>query len=301
MQEKVYLCSVKRKERLIWLLKWLLLLAAYAYLAYRLATYRDYPALWLQLRATDVWGWGCLAGCLLLMPLNLLLEALKWRTLLAGICPLSVAEAQRQVYYGFVGAFVTPYRLGDYPARATRLPDPNRWKEAVAMGMYGSIVLTMTIVLTGWIPAFCFFAGEASGNLHLMSVIVLAGGLPICLLPLLKRWFPALGTFFKANLWLVFLQSLARYGVFCLQLYLVLRVFGVIIPLEEVWMAIPVYYLLVTLTPNMPAADAGIRGSWALLVFGRYTDCAPCIVFAVFALWIINTVIPLIVGTTQRG
>ena len=188
MQEKVYLCSVKRKERLIWLLKWLLLLAAYSYLAYRLAAYRDYPALWQQLRATDAWGWGCLAGCLLLMPLNLLLEALKWRTLLAGICPLSVAEAQRQVYYGFVGAFVTPYRLGDYPARATRLPDPNRWKEAVAMGMYGSIVLTLTIVLTGWIPAFCFFAGEASGNLHLMSVIVLAGGLPICLLPLLKRW-----------------------------------------------------------------------------------------------------------------
>ncbi|MBR6354304.1 MAG: hypothetical protein IKS01_00820, partial [Paludibacteraceae bacterium] len=67
MQEKVYLCSVKRKERLIWILKWLLLVAAYAYLAYRLAAYRDYPALWQQLRATDAWGWRCLAGCLLLM------------------------------------------------------------------------------------------------------------------------------------------------------------------------------------------------------------------------------------------
>ena len=300
MQEKVYLCSVKRKERWILLLKWLLLVVAYAYLAYRLCTYEDYPALWQQLCATDALGWGCLVLCLLLMPLNILLEALKWRTLLTGVCPMTVAEAQRQVYYGFVGAFVTPYRLGDYPARATCLPDPSRWKEAVGMGMYGSIVLTLTIVLAGWIPAFCFFSGEASGNLHLLSVIVLSVGLPICLLLLLKRWFPAFGTLFKSNLWLLFLQSLGRYVVFCLQLYLILRVFGVMIPLEEVWMAIPTYYLLVTLTPNMPVADVGIRGSWALVVFGRYTDCAPCIVFAVFGLWIINTVIPLIVGTTQR-
>ncbi len=99
------------------LIGWVLSVAAIGYLVYRLATYKDYPAFIQSFRAA---GWDeyaalCMAG--LLLPAQLLIETRKWQTLLEGLANVTFRDAWWQVIYGHVAAFVTPYRLGEYPAR----------------------------------------------------------------------------------------------------------------------------------------------------------------------------------------
>ena len=95
-----------------------LIILAYGFLGYKIATYDNYPGLLAQFQAAGLWQWLCLAGCFLLFPVNRLCEAWKWQFLVRDIEPMNIREAQRQVYYGTLAGFVTPYKLGEYPGRA---------------------------------------------------------------------------------------------------------------------------------------------------------------------------------------
>jgi hypothetical protein len=50
-----------------------------------------------------------------------------------------------------------------------------------------------------------------------------------------------------------------------------------------------IYYLLVTITPNVPIAEVGVRGAWAIAVFGT-----PQAAIAAVVLWVINTLLPCV-------
>jgi hypothetical protein len=64
---------------------------------------------------------------------------------------------------------------------------------------------------------------------------------------------------------------------------------------------LPTYYMLITLTPYVPAAEIGIRGSWAMVVFGHQCPetAAPAALAAVLV-WVINTIPPMIIGSMVR-
>ncbi len=297
----------------------LIVVAAYGYLGYRLITFEGYEAFvayFSQVRGIQAL---CLLGAFLLFPLNILLESLRWRDLLRGIVPdLSLREAQRQTYYGFVGAFFTPSRLGEYPSRALLLRDRKDWLSAVALGFVGSLLLVLVISLFG-LPAMIelfvgqkvLVASDTVGDWHywwaiaaFLFLLVLAG----CL-PQMARWIErrfrfrkeqtkqmleALGKLNKKQLWGAWGWSVLRYLTFCLQLFFVLIACGVNYPL---FLAIPTYYLLVTLTPTVPAADVAIKGSWAIVVFSAVGGNVASITMATVLMWIINTICPMIVGT----
>lgn len=241
---------------------WMVVFIAYTYLIYQLTTMD-----WTLLDGVKNWWW--LIPCVALMPLNILLEAVKWRYLLRDLYPMSLMEAQRQVYYGFVGAFITPYRAGDYPARVSLMQDRTHWAKAIAMGVYGSAVLTAVIVLSGLGPFWGYMSGvEVRPWFCLLSFVVL-------LVPRVTR---------------VAEYSMMRYMVFGVQMYLMLRLLGVEISPTEALGRIPYYYLLVTVTPNIPVSDPAIRGSWAIIAFG------PMGAIAALGLWLINTALPMVVG-----
>ena len=50
-----------------------------------------------------------------------------------------------------------------------------------------------------------------------------------------------------------------------------------------------VYYLLVTVTPNVPIVEVGVRGAWAVVVFGTMNAALAGVI-----LWAINTLLPCI-------
>ena len=107
------------KSRIYHIIEWVVALAACGYLAWRLVIFEDYAGLWAALCGMDRMQWGALVLCVALMPVNMALEAWRWRTLMNERGKeLSWREAQRQVYYSKLAGLITPWRLGEYPSRA---------------------------------------------------------------------------------------------------------------------------------------------------------------------------------------
>ena len=114
------------KKTLLHTVEWIVALAAWGWLVWKMATYDDYAGLWAALRSMDAARVCALLISIALMPVNMSIEAWKWRTLMNGDASLNGEndemmnwrEAHRQVYYSKLAGLITPWRLGEYPARA---------------------------------------------------------------------------------------------------------------------------------------------------------------------------------------
>ena len=262
------------------------MLAAYAYLVYRLVTFDDYEAFAAVFTSSGFKQWAALLCCILLMPFNLWCEAGKWQQLLSEEHPVSRMESLRQVLYGQVAAFVTPYRLGDIPARVLRLNSPERWKQALVLGLYGGLIQTVIIVACGFIPTAVFLRRM---SLPYLPQIAVAAGVVLIVFGVLQyKSLPLSIRLSGRQLLSTLVWSAARYACWLIQFTLVLLWVGQPLGLQELCIAIPTYYLFVTLTPNIPIADAGIRGSWAVFTLGLYGVNAPVAALVAISMWLIN-------------
>lgn len=282
------------KKTIYHIVEWSVAIAACAYLIWKLATYDDYASLWTTLRAMGWQQWLAIGVCVALMPLNMSLEAWRWKTLI----PMSWREANRQVYYSKLAGLITPWRLGEYPARALLLKEESgewrvesreTWAKVLSMGAVGSATMTMAIVVAGicalaFSPSVLHYLGDS--YLYALVVVVIVLGAMYYLMPkLLRKWAEV-----NTNLLLrSTAQSLVRLACWCVQLMLVLYALGAISNYQVTAINLPVYYLLVTITPNVPIVEAGVRGAWAIVVFGSMNAA-----LAGVLLWAINTLLPCI-------
>ncbi|MCS7074539.1 MAG: flippase-like domain-containing protein, partial [Bacteroidia bacterium] len=104
------------------LIKWCLLMVTLVYLGFRL--YQEQYSvqnLWKQLQQTTTWQWFFL--CLLLQPVNLFWEALKWKRMLAYVYPVSIGKALGGILTGLATGIFTPNRIGEYAGRVFWLPE----------------------------------------------------------------------------------------------------------------------------------------------------------------------------------
>lgn len=301
-------------KRLLHIIEWVVAVAAYAWLTYKLVTYEHYDIVADSLRAMDYPQWIALAACIALMPVNMLIEAWRWRTLM----PMSLGEAQRQVYYSKLAGLITPWRLGEYPARAilmNKLPfinykssiiNDHLWSRVLSMGAIGSATMTVAIVLAGIVAlAFSPVVLQQLGNsyLYALGFIVLVLGIALALAPQwIRKWFFSKDEWSdskKSNLiWRSLGQSFVRLACWCIQLALVLFALCAINQQSAISNYISlllIYYLLVTVTPNIPVVEAGVRGAWAMFPFGT-----PNAALAGVLLWCINTLLPCLVWPLMR-
>ena len=297
------------KKTLYHIVEWAVALAACAFLGYKLVTFEDYPALWESLRSMAWQQYLALGLCVALMPVNMAIEAWRWRTLWNGDATLNGAngeaneltderltfkEAHRQVYYSKLAGVITPWRLGEYPARGVLITNERMnelgseriWPRVLAMGAVGSATMTFAIVLAG-VPAI-MANGEwlmANGEWWIaVGVILLLLVVGLALAPRLLRQYAEVsyGLIIKSVG-----QSLVRLICWCVQLALVLWALEAFSFQPSAISSLFIYYLLVTITPNVPIAEVGVRGAWAIVVFGSMNAA-----FAGVLLWVTNTLLP---------
>ena len=312
------------------IIEWAVALAACVFLGYKLVTFEDYPALWESLRGMAWQHYLALGLCVALMPVNMAIEAWRWKTLwnegvkeltnervngltnerltltnerVNGLTNerltnerLTFKEAQRQVYYSKLAGLITPWRLGEYPARGVlmnervnELTNERIWPRVLSMGAVGSATMTAAIVIAGVValafsPAIRTQLGDS--YLYALAAAVLVLFIAFALAP------TALKKYAEVNQQLLFRslgQSLVRLLCWCVQLALVLYALGAVTGdgLRVMGYGLPIYYLLVTITPNVPIAEVGVRGAWAIVVFGSMNAA-----FAGVLLWVINTLLP---------
>ena len=251
-------------------------LAALGYLIYRMAIYEDYAMLWATIAGMSWLQIAALVLCVALMPVNMSLEAWRWRTLL----PMSWREAHQQVYYSKLAGLITPWRLGEYPARALLR---NEWPQTLSMGAVGSATMTMAIIAAG-MTAMILEIGNWRLEIVFYLLVALLLILALVFAPrLLRRWAEVSHKLIAISVG----QSLVRLACWCGQLALVLYALGAIYNLQYTIYNLPVYYLFVTITPNVPIAEVGVRGAWAITLFGSMNAA-----LAGVLLWGINTLLP---------
>lgn len=290
------------KKTIYHTIEWAVALAACAFLGYKLFTFEDYPALLESLRGMSLQHYLALALCVALMPVNMAIEAWRWRTLWNGDASLDGAndrsinwrEAHRQVYYSKLAGLITPWRLGEYPARGVLMeqsPISNRdlWSRVLFMGAVGSATMTAAIVLAGVVslafsPAVLAQLGDS--YLYALAIVLLLLLLAFLLAPKALRKYADLN---RDLLHRSLAQSFVRLLCWCVQLALVLYALGAVTGdgLPVTGYGLPIYYLLVTITPNVPIAEVGVRGAWAIIVFGSMNAA-----LAGVLLWLINTLLP---------
>lgn len=313
------------KRRLIHIIEWLVAIAACAWLIWKLVTYDDYAALGESLRNMGWQEWLAIVICVALMPVNMAIEAWRWMTLMnEGVKServkelkserLSFKEAHRQVYYSKLAGLITPWRLGEYPARGLLMNDEMSaaeplnerqqgelngalWAKVLAMGAAGSATMTAAIVIAGLLgiavqPSIVRYVGG--------SYLYTVGGAMILLTGaffLMPRVFRQWADLHYELLFRSLFQSFVRLLCWCVQLGLVLYALGAVTGygLRVTGCGLPIYYLLVTITPNVPVVEAGVRGAWAMAVFGT-TNAA----LAGVLLWAINTLLPCAIGLFLR-
>ena len=314
-----------------------LIVAAYGYLIYTFATFDGYRDL---IEHFSKAGWtqvGALTAAALLIPLNILCEAFKWKYLLRHLEPMSIGEAQRQVYFGFVGAMLTPERIGDYPTRVTRIADKSKWLPAITLGFAGTMALS-TVNMVGGLLSLLFsglqVGGENRDKVLVLSCLLLVFFVVITLLlpaiarrssakqqpqpleplygsadrsersvdknPSTSTWRKLVDVLKDFSPWefpVLIGISLLRYMVYGTQLLLVLIFCGVTLTPMEYLTVIPIHYLFVTVVPTVPLADAAVRGSVGVLIFSAFTPNSAGVAIAAIILWLLNTIVPTVVGT----
>ena len=286
MQFFYYLCSgicpkcpKMDQKRIYHIVEWVVALAALGYLIYRMAIYEDYATLWATIAGMSGLQIAALVLCVALMPVNMSLEAWRWRTLL----PMSWHEAHQQVYYSKLAGLITPWRLGEYPARALLR---NEWPQTLSMGAVGSATMTMAIIAAG-MTAMILEIGNWRLEIVFYLLVALLLILALVFAPrLLRRWAVVSHKLIAISVG----QSLVRLACWCGQLALVLYALGAIYNLQFTIYNLPVYYLFVTITPNVPIVEVGVRGAWAITLFGSMNAA-----LAGVLLWGINTLLPCLI------
>src|SRR5690606_16203154 len=86
--------------------------------------------------------------CILLMPVNLLLEAKKWQILAGSAQPLSFRGAMASYLGGIAFSMVTPNRLGEYPGRMLYLKRRNTVR-LVSVSLLGALTQMLTLFIFG--------------------------------------------------------------------------------------------------------------------------------------------------------
>ena len=309
------------KRKILHIIEWAIALAACGYLVWRLATYDDYMSLLAGLRAMNTAQWCALIVSVLLMPVNMTIEAWRWRTLM-GQEVMGWAEAHRQVYYSKLAGLITPWRLGEYPARGLLMQTQDLsqeneplsqkvlWTKVLTMGAVGSATMTIAIVIGGLIGLAIVGSPVNLGDNYTIillgvlvgAVLLIAAGWKIRTILLSSYSSPSVDR--RQTVGMVLKntgQSIVRLLCWCVQLGLLLYALdgipgvtgltGVteITGLTALAGLTAIYYLLVTITPNVPIAEVGVRGAWAIAVFGT-----PQAAMAAVVLWMINTLLPCV-------
>ena len=300
------------RKTLFYIIEWSVTLVACAYLVYRLIVFDDYASLWETFRSMGMPQLFAIILCVALMPVNMALEAWRWKTLV----PMSWREANRQVYYSKLAGLITPWRLGEYPARGVLMAQSERsefsnlkseisnlkseiskdlWTKVLSMGAVGSATMTAAIVLAGCVGiAFSPAVLTILENSYLYAL----GGVVLVLAVVYSLFPKALKKYVALNYLLLLestMQSLVRLACWCVQLGLVLYALGAISNIKFQISNVLIYFLLVTITPNVPIAEVGVRGAWAITLFGSVNAG-----FAGVFLWAINTLSPCLIWPFLR-
>lgn len=250
---------------------------------------------------------------ILLLPVNLLLEARKWQILAGTAGPLSFGAALASVLGGITFSLITPNRIGEYPGRILYLRHPES-SRLVSVSVLGACAQLLSVLIFGLLGLICFsMLRPGFWSLFALIADIVAVIIMSFLFwrfeywaPLIERirWLHKLELYarllrrFKTRDQVVILAlSLLRYATYTLQFFLLLRWMDVTLPIVTGLLLCALFFWAMAVIPSIALAELGIRGQAGLFLFGMLSANTPGILLATASLWLFNLVLPTLIGT----
>ncbi len=260
--------------------------------------------------------WIVLITLFLLMLLNWFLEALKWKYLLRNVEKISTWRAVESVFCGLTWAVFTPNRIGEYGGRVFFLSPRKRVIGVVSMsvGAIGQMVVTnvlgslallwfvgrfmdlniiINFALTFLVALFCSFFLLFYFNIQLIDNLLAK----IKIIKPFRRFFRILAKYKKADLSRILAYCLSRFVVFTTQYCLVIILLIPEIPVFPMILILFILFFVQSALPSLDIFDIGVRALTASYFFGFLTDQEVAIMAATACIWLINLIIPAILGS----
>lgn len=267
-----------------------------------------------QLRL-DSSRWPILILILIMMPLNWILETIKWRILVRLVEPLPFWRAFQGVLAGVSLSLFTPNRIGEYGGRILVVKPENNIK-TVVVTLVGSFAQITVLLSIGGIGLSYFLAQYIETESVVLWAVMISTGLGIVfllltylnidlLIPVFERIpFIRKGVRYmrvlqryqtQELLWVLFLSFL-RYWCYSTQYFLLIFLLGIQASYLDGMAAIAVIYLLQTSIPLPPITGLLVRGRLAIEVWSYLEANEISILSATFGLWAINILLPALLG-----
>tara|TARA_Y100000385_G_scaffold250923_1_gene273347 strand:- start:1738 stop:2709 length:972 start_codon:yes stop_codon:yes gene_type:complete len=255
----------------------------------------------------------------ILMFINWSIDAIKWQFLVSKLEKVSFWLALKAVFLGITVSIFTPNRVGEFGGRVFCLQQADRIK-AVLVTIFGNITQLISTIIFGvlaflyfrWQYTFLIFTKSDYG-IYFLSLISFVVVLVLMYLlfnvsklsGLFSKWkflekykdyAPVFSLFSSNDILKVLFLSIMRYGVYSFQFYLLIRFVNIDITLLQSLTMSALSFLSMSIIPTIALTEIGVRGSVAIYFFGFLSENAVGIMTASFALWIINLVVPAILG-----
>lgn len=251
-----------------------------------------------------------------LMLLNWFLESLKWKFLVRDIEKISTWKSVESVFCGLTWAVFTPNRIGEYGGRVFFLSPRKRIMGIVAMsvGSIGQLVVTNVLGSLALLWFFITFTELNAILIFALSILIIlfcafmllfyfniqwlyALLMKINFLKRFKRFFIIFSKYKQADIVRILMYSSSRYLIFTIQYFLVIHLLVPDIQLFEMMMILFIFYFIQSALPSLDLLDIGVRASVATYFFAFVTNQEIAIMAAIACVWLINLIIPAILGS----
>lgn len=250
---------------------------------------------------------------IVLFPVNWGIESYKWALITSQTEKISFKTASKSVYAGICVGNLTPGRVTEFLAKIHFFKPENKLTITVLHFVNGMFQLSITI-FCGMLALFfkSYLSGEVGSWLHVVSISISVAVMIVFVLILFNinrfiTWFSkrinknsdeVLGKIVWSKKLLVqlFALSIIRYAVFSFQFILLLFIFQIQGNYTNLIISIYIYFLFTTIIPMFSVIEAAVRTAIALIVFSGFGISNSALAIVAILLWIINIVLPSIVG-----
>ena len=257
-----------------------------------------------------------------LMFVNWGIEGAKWKQLISALEKFSFFRALKSVLAGCSITMLTPNRIGEYGGRIIYVAEENRIK-AISLTILGSISQLAVTMVMGTLGLFIFKASlqgavfvKALPWLFNNAVLFFSFFVTVILMliyfkvhffiglisriRILKsvvKYIEVVDSFSGKQLLRLLFFSLFRYMIFILQYVMLLRVMDVNISLFLSFWLITIFYLTMVMLPTVGFIELPVRAMTSVKLLSVYSSNIIGIQAAAFGIWLINLVIPAIIGS----
>jgi len=241
-----------------------------------------------------------IAFILLLSFLNRFFEILKWQNLVTTIQKITVAEASKQVLGALTAGLFTPNGIGEYAGKALFF-NKKETKNVIFLNLICNGVQMVLSIIFGtiglWVLEYRFWVliivliGFGLWVFSFLTKKIMIKGYSI------QKLTDKINAVPKKVHHKNIILGICRYLVFSHQYYFLFLAFDIDLPYGIMISTIAAVYFLASSLPTFQFLDFAVKGGVGVYFFGLLGVNEWIVVFISTIMWLLNVVIPVIIGS----